>query len=586
MSKKENIKIAIFNLLVVLSIFTVIFGKNFLFSGLFKKNDGGLESCYGSKIIPFFFEKSNIIVIIAFFVLGIFNIIFCTKNRNRKIFFWMISFALLQIYSGIRLSYLYIKYSNFYDLIFFNHNIFTYFNLLFLNLIPVIIIIINIKNKDKRKIINIFLYIIIFIVIIIGMLNFSPVLWELICWELICIIMQLKFAVTQDELIDNNDNKNGFNYYILFFYVLSFIFIITVLYSMFYTKINKTFFNFLVKKIFDEISNLDDVTVNDIYIPVENNSKYGFIDEQGNEVISCKYDRVSYFFNAQINNKKCYFALVKKDNDYFIISKNEDNIHIDDTFLQRFFYLIENDEKEVIKEAVKQDAIGAETITKFSTSSQEVYEMFGNSHIGISIQEIDDLDCKDEVELEKKGNKLYYKNTNYTLVLQQLNGDEIENLGISYENNIFNVTLIYPDGNKISNIEIIPSYSESHEKYILTLYDKQLLQFKNINEEIYGYYDENGNRVLIGKDYSILAAYNNYILLSNYNNKQELDYILIDKNGDILIESEVIGLFNNFILCKNDGKMVLYDYSFNNVLNKYDNIIIHTNSTIYFDYEQ
>ena len=55
---------------------------------------------------------------------------------------------------------------------------------------------------------------------------------------------------------------------------------------MFYTIINKTFFYFRVKKIFDEISSLDDVTVNDIYITVEYNYKYGFIDEQGNEVIS------------------------------------------------------------------------------------------------------------------------------------------------------------------------------------------------------------------------------------------------------------------------------------------------------------
>lgn len=50
----------------------------------------------------------------------------------------------------------------------------------------------------------------------------------------------------------------------------------------------------------------------------------------GQEKIPCEYDRVNYFYEIQMNNNTYCVALAKKDNQYYLISKNNDKIPIKD----------------------------------------------------------------------------------------------------------------------------------------------------------------------------------------------------------------------------------------------------------------
>ena len=84
--------------------------------------------------------------------------------------------------------------------------------------------------------------------------------------------------------------------------------------------------NSQVKEILNNIKNLSEITNEEPYMVIENNSKYGFINENGEEKIPCEYDGVSYFCSAEFNKQKYYFALAKKGNDYYIISKGNEHI--------------------------------------------------------------------------------------------------------------------------------------------------------------------------------------------------------------------------------------------------------------------
>ena len=47
--------------------------------------------------------------------------------------------------------------------------------------------------------------------------------------------------------------------------------------------------------LYNNIENLQGAKNDELYIPVENDYKYGFINSKGQEKIQCQYDRVSYF---------------------------------------------------------------------------------------------------------------------------------------------------------------------------------------------------------------------------------------------------------------------------------------------------
>ena len=109
-----------------------------------------------------------------------------------------------------------------------------------------------------------------------------------------------------------------------------------ILYSLFITKVNEIKWENGLKEVFNGITKLQGNTNKEIYIPVEKDNKYGFITEDGKEKIPCQYDNVSFFYEIEINGVKYYISLVKLDNIFYIISKDNDSIKIEGN-LDRYY---------------------------------------------------------------------------------------------------------------------------------------------------------------------------------------------------------------------------------------------------------
>lgn len=73
----------------------------------------------------------------------------------------------------------------------------------------------------------------------------------------------------------------------------------------------------------DYFKNISELKINDIYINVEKNGKWGYINQKGEKVIDFKYDYASPFIEIEKNNKKFDIALVCIQDTGEIILKNE-----------------------------------------------------------------------------------------------------------------------------------------------------------------------------------------------------------------------------------------------------------------------
>ena len=65
-----------------------------------------------------------------------------------------------------------------------------------------------------------------------------------------------------------------------------------------------------MKKKYDYVGKLENS-----FVPVKLNGKWGFVDETGKEVIECKYDVVYWFKNG--------FTKVRLNNEYFWVNEGE-----------------------------------------------------------------------------------------------------------------------------------------------------------------------------------------------------------------------------------------------------------------------
>ena len=73
-------------------------------------------------------------------------------------------------------------------------------------------------------------------------------------------------------------------------------------------------------------------------------------NEKGKEKIPCEYDYVTKFLKVEFYDDTFYFAMARKDDDYYVISKNNDSI------------IIGNDLKNYIKNIVKRKGEGLDSI--------------------------------------------------------------------------------------------------------------------------------------------------------------------------------------------------------------------------------
>ena len=289
--KKTNYLVSILNIIAIVSIYVLYFSTNYLMTSIMSGETSG-KSMYNSFIIDILVNNIQLIMALVNGGVGIFNIICAFQNKeNKKLCFWQLVFGIHEIWSALAISVL-------LD----NSNNMAWGNIIIAGIIPIILATKNLIfiPKNKPKIIQIISYVVVIIIAVLDILNILGAYWNIIA-----VIMQFVYIHGQEKQIEESSSS----------------------------------------KLYNNIETLQGATTKDIYIPVEKNYKYGFINEKGEEKIQCEYDRVTYFNEIEINNNTYYIALAKKEDKFYILSKSSDYITIStdmEKYLQTMNEYIDN----------------------------------------------------------------------------------------------------------------------------------------------------------------------------------------------------------------------------------------------------
>lgn len=559
--KRTNYIITILNVFAIISVYILFFSNNLKMGVIY--GPSSVKSIYNSFIVDILIQNVKLIEIIICSIIGILNMVAGIQNRkNKKICFWQMIFGICEIILAI--------------IIIINPIITTlrWIEITICAVIPILLAlrkIIFIK-KNKPKVIQIISYVVTIIISILVIFDVIDVYWDIIC-----IIMQFIYVYNQEKNIQESKKRKIVN--VILYYVVQAIVIIGVfvmiIVAIIIDKVNCSKWGNQVTEILNEIASFSGITKEEEYIVVENNSKYGFINEKGEEKIPCNYDGVSSFYSADINNKKCYFALAKKNNEYYIISKNNQKININDN--EYFRKIADYVENEMINTFNNEEKIWT-SVPMYSFALQG----FTSSKTEIEYQQLTKKLKNDPINLQKdnpelyEGYKLYYENENYTMIIEPMQ----EGKGYSkYDGTITiepkcKVTIRKSNGEESSNIEYLPGFTE-YEDTIEVLSDGCIV-FKSLDEETYGWYDSYGNKVSLPSGYEIKDIINHIIIVYKYDEESNrTEYYFLDSLGRILLKTyDSLEILENTYIVKNENNnMLLYDENLNKISNEYDLII-------------
>lgn len=588
--KRTNSLVAIFNILAVATFYIFVFSANYLMSSMMTGGGGG-KSVYGNFVLDIFLNKIQIIMPIIEIGVGVFNIICAIQNReNKKICFWQLVFSICYLYAGIGIL---ISFTN------IDEDITDWISKIIFSIVPIIFAIINFIRikKNRPKVIQVISYV---AVIILSILHLIGIIGEY--WRIIAIVMQLIYIHFQDKYIEESKARKILNiilYYILYALLSVGIFLAFIL-SLLTTKINDDKWKNSLSELYNNISTLNGATTKELYIPVEKNYKFGFITENGNEKIPCEYDRVSYFNEIEINGSNYYVALAKKDNKYYILSKSNNNIEIDNS-LTKYLNNIDGFIGTQMLESFNKDK---DYRLAYLQSFEFFFQVFTRGEMKLSQQVVEknNYGTGHEVELSERNSKYTYKTANYSMLIEPIyDGTEEENdyydnynsnsyyydkkedmYHISSYETKYKVTVTKPNEELQSSIVYLPGI-DTDDATIETFTDGYI-EFKTEDEKKIGWYDSSGNQISIPSCYEIKDIKNGKIILQvnnndddenyNENEKYEMNFIVIDMSGNTLLQTTAIDVYENMYLVKNKNKnMVLLDNDLNQISNEYDKII-------------
>lgn len=567
-NKKTNYFIAIMNVILMISIYVSQVAISYLQESIIP-NISMSKSIYDSIIIDTLLNLGPVITVIICILIGIINTICAFQNKDdKKLSFWQLIFGIYLILSGINVSNLFI-YSELLEWV----------NMILYGIIPIILAVINLIliKKNKPNIIQIISYILVILLSISYLCKIIENYWGIMISGIIIIIMQLIYTHNQEKnVIKNKKIVNTILYYIIETIIVVG-FLVMIIMSLVIGKVNEISWKNQTEEIFNKLSTLQGATNNEMYISTEKNNKYGFINEKGKEKIPCEYEKISSFYSVNYKGKQYYFALAKKENNYYIITKSNEKIDVSNN---KYLKTLSNylDYKILVATFIKTDPMAMP-------------------------QEIMTYDSGNIIELEKQKDKFYYKNSNYTMFLELIESkeddqesdyqyydssnenwyytdndyndnyyiDENDFYQYSNENDKFKVTIRKENDEESSNIEYLPTYNQN----CIETFSDGSIYFKDLKEEKYGWYDTTGTRNILPKNYQIEDILENGLMFLKKQKNGQIVYLVANKNGKILLESETLYMLKDSFVIKNENKkMVLYDKDLNKLSDEYDNILI------------
>lgn len=550
-SKKTNRLVAILNIVTIILIAILLFLEE---SSNIMLTEEGLKSIYNSSITDILVNNLDIIITSLILIVGIFNIICGIQNRkNKKLFFWQIAFGVCMIITAIAF-----KFEDYEEII-------DYAKLVLYGIIPIIFAIKNLIliKKNSPKVIQIISYVIAIIISLLYILGLGTY------WTIISIVMQLIYIHCQEKNIEETKARKIVNiilYWILELMLLIAIFVIAII-SLCTTKINENKIEEPLNQLYNNIKSMRGAENSKLLIPVKKDNKYGFIDEDEEEKISCQYDRVSFFYEVEIDNSNYYVALAKNNDEFYLISKSNDNAVIEGD-LKKYLQGIENNLESMVTN--EYDLEGNYTdgyVYYFGIALKEF--------IGIKKMSYQELENNNEnsITLIEEENydsyKYYYNNGNYSMEIEPIYDD------YKYYNVKCKVTITKISGEKEESTVYLPGFND-YEGSLYT-FSNGYIEFENEEGTRRGWYDDDGNQVTIPIDFEIIDIKDNKAILQIFNVEDEnfgANFIIIDMTGKTLLRSQIVDVYDDKYLIKNsNGKMVFVDSELREISNEYDKII-------------
>lgn len=546
-SKKTNRISAILNIVLLLTLaLMLIFGKNIGYTVISGK-DGG-ATFFRNGIVDLLVNSENTVPIIVFISISLFSIISAIQNKDdKKMLYWKIILSIAPIITIIQM----ILYSN------TEYEIEEWLGRIFFGIVPIILAIINLVliKKNRPKVIQVISYIVVIlssILVLLDIWHFNLLEYVGIVWCAIAVIMQLIYTHIQEDDDESKQRKiaNIIIYYILQAIIAIGLFIFIV-YCLLVCKVNS-------EKLKNETINI----ANQIYeqstnnkeelILVEKNSKYGFINEKGEEVIKTEYDIISNLFTFNINDKDCEYAFAKKGNDFYIILNSKNIIDLKETNSEYFknIYEIINSKFNTNEEEQNKSSLMMVGITYLS-ANENVKNAKNNTY-----------SSSDEKEL-KPDNEDFNDDYNYVYTYNLKNGLQmiITEIEIDADEEEYEYNLITKKNNQIIQNDknvVIPIDLEGNIK----LYSNGNIPFCNLQKNIQGWYDvTTGQAMSLQGNYQILdVTNNNYLLIRDYNTSEKNEMIVDGNTGNVIAQGKYIDkIENGYIITDKSKKMYFVD---------------------------
>lgn len=553
-NKRTNLVVAIANIIAIIAIYV------FKISYPYLAITSDMSTLFNNYLIPIIQYS-----FILYGILAVLNIICAIQNKdNKKLCFWQLIFGLYEIFMFAKERF--VKSSQTEAII----------SLIFLVIIPIILAIVNLVLMRKRnvKMIQIISYV--------GVIVLSIVNWFvnfIVPWDIIAIIMQFVYIHYQDKNVVETTGRKVIN--IILYYILQLLVSIAFLglgiYSLILTMTNDSNITDGASQLYNDIQTLQGSKTEELYIPVRKDSKYGFINENGEEKIPCEYDEVSHFNEVSYFNKEgvsdanstYYIALAKKDNNYYIITKDNKSVELTGT--------AENSVRTADENFLETTRDYEYLVGNFDDMLKSIISY--NNDVLIISQTLEEVDASDNmISLEEIDSRFIYETENYSMAIQINNLDEILEEESS-EDIECNVTITRNNGEEETSTVYLPGLDIFG---ILDVFSNGYVEFQTADKTKIGWYDDNGYQTTIPSGYGIKDIKDDKAILEVYDEDESISgYMIIDLTGRILLKTPVLETYEDMYLSIDDeGKIALLDSDLNVITDEYDVIV--TNSDLDF----
>jgi len=262
---------------------------------------------------------------------------------------------------------------------------------------------------------------------------------------------------------------------------------------------------------------ITELGIDDVYINVKKDGKYGYINQYGDIVIDFKYDYASPFVKIIQYNKSFDIALVCIDGSTKIILKNEREV---------MSYRSESSDENYEVKMQELENIYKHTLGQGTQMTTEAPKVTNN------IAKVPAY----EGDFDKEYTYRYDYNEEYDVIITK----SALGLGDKYE--------LAKKDNLDIRIDLDANNLAYDDKY-LYLFSNGTIPFYDISNREQGWFTNYGKKEIMTGRAQILDFFEDRILIKNYNDKT---IYFIDKNGDMLSEA-----YRNIYVCQDNERYIV-----------------------------